>query len=168
MGNGLLKLSGRQFFSNFENSKLIGVVLRTDFRQKPGTKRKLATSRGYSSQMGVSEKNPYRSLATYLGLTICIYRFELVHCPFKIVRRPYFHGFLADFNEKFFQGPKPLSGPFDHPLPSKLPPGRIFTDFWPILTKFFFGAPNPFLDLLTTPSLQNCPPAIFSLIFGRF
>ena len=128
----MLKLSGRQFFSNFENSKLIGVVLRTDFRQKPGTKRKLATSRGYSSQTGVSEKNPYRSLSTYLGLTICIYRFELVHCPFKIVRQPYFHGFLADFNE------------------------------------IFFRVPNPFLGLLTTPSLQNCPPAIFSLIFGRF
>ena len=36
--HGLLKLSGRQFFSNFENSKLIGVVLRADFRPKPGTK----------------------------------------------------------------------------------------------------------------------------------
>ena len=36
--HGLLKLSGRQFYSNFENSKLIGVVLRADFRQKTGTK----------------------------------------------------------------------------------------------------------------------------------
>ena len=36
--HGLLKLSGRQSFSNFENSKLIGVVLRADFRPKPGTK----------------------------------------------------------------------------------------------------------------------------------
>ena len=36
--HGLLKLSGRQFYSNFENSKLIGVVLRAVFRQKPSTK----------------------------------------------------------------------------------------------------------------------------------
>ena len=54
---------------------------------------------------------------------------------FKIVCRQYFHGFLADFNKFYFRGPKPLSGPFDHPLPSKLPAGCIFTDFWPILTK---------------------------------
>ena len=60
--HGLLKLSGRQFFSNFENSKLIGVVLRTDFRQKPGPKRKLATSRGYSSQTGGLREKSFQIL----------------------------------------------------------------------------------------------------------
>ena len=60
--HGLLKLSGRQFFSNFENSKLIGVVLRADFRQKPGPKWKLATSRGYSSQTGGLREKSFQIL----------------------------------------------------------------------------------------------------------
>ena len=60
--HGLLKLSGRQFFSNFENSKLIGVVLRADFRPKPGPKRKLATSRGYSSQTGGLREKSFQIL----------------------------------------------------------------------------------------------------------
>ena len=54
----VIKLNCVLFFTKFEISKLKGLVLRADFRPKPCSKQKLATSWGSSSKReGLREKS---------------------------------------------------------------------------------------------------------------